>query len=59
VEHMFLLPVGTTSGYMPRRGIAGSYGSTNFLRNHQTDFQSEVTQSQKNLHDMHSLISVY
>jgi hypothetical protein len=30
------LPVGTSSGYMPRRGIAGSSGSTmsNFLRNH-------------------------
>jgi hypothetical protein len=36
------LPVGTSSGYMPRRGIAGSSGSTmsNFLRNRQTDFQS-------------------
>ena len=30
---MTLLPVGTSSGYMPRRGIAGSSGSTmsNFL----------------------------
>jgi hypothetical protein len=39
VEHVFLLPVGT-SGYMPRRGIAGSSGSimSNFLRNLQTDF---------------------
>jgi hypothetical protein len=36
------LPVGASSGYMPRRGIAGSSGSTmsNFLRNRQTDFQS-------------------
>ena len=34
VENVFLLPVGTSSGYMPRRGIAGSPGSTmsNFLR---------------------------
>jgi hypothetical protein len=42
VEHVFLLPVGTSSGYMPRRGIAGSSGSTmsNFLRSRQTDFQS-------------------
>ena len=42
VEHVFFLPVGTSSGYMPRRGIAGSSGSTmsNFLRNRQTDFQS-------------------
>jgi hypothetical protein len=42
VEHVSLLPVGTSSGYMPRRGIAGSTGSTmsSFLRNRQTDFQS-------------------
>jgi hypothetical protein len=25
---VFLLPVGTSSGYMPRRGIAGSSSST-------------------------------
>jgi hypothetical protein len=48
VEHMSLLPVGTSSGYMPRRGIVGSSGSTmsNFLRNHQTDFQSVCTSLQ-------------
>ena len=42
VEHVSFLPVGASSGYMLRRGIAGSSGSTmsNFLRNHQTDFQS-------------------
>jgi hypothetical protein len=28
VEHVSLLAVGTSSGYMPRRGIAGSSGST-------------------------------
>jgi hypothetical protein len=40
-----LLQVGTSSGYMPRRGIAESSGSTmsNFLRNLQTDFQSGCT----------------
>ena len=42
VEHVSFLPVGTSSGYMPRRSIKGSSGSTmsNFLRNRQTDFQS-------------------
>jgi hypothetical protein len=28
VEHVSILPVGTSSGYLPRRGIAGSSGST-------------------------------
>jgi hypothetical protein len=39
---VFLLQVGASSGYMPRSGIAGSSDGTisNFLRNHQTDFQS-------------------
>ena len=42
VEYVSFLPVGTSSGYMPRRGIVGSFGSTmsNFLRKHQTDFQN-------------------
>ena len=48
VEHVFFLPVGTSSGYMSRRGIAGSSGSTmsNNLRNLQTDFQSGCTSLQ-------------
>ena len=48
VEHMSFIPVGTSSWYMPRRGIAGSPSSTmsNFLRNRQTDFQSGCTSFQ-------------
>jgi hypothetical protein len=48
VEHVFLLPVGTSSGYMPKMYlediIAGSSGSTmsDFLRNCQIDFQSGI-----------------
>jgi hypothetical protein len=45
VEDVSLLPVGMSSGYMPRRGIAGSMGSTlfSFLRHHEIDFQSDCT----------------
>jgi hypothetical protein len=52
VEHVSFLLVGTSSGYMPRRGTAGSSGSTmsNFLRNHQTDFQSGCTSLQSHQH---------
>jgi hypothetical protein len=48
VEHVSFLPVGTSSGYMPKRGIARSSGSTmsNFLRNCRTDFQSVCTSLQ-------------
>jgi hypothetical protein len=48
VVHMSLLPVGSSSMYMPRRGIAGSSGSTmsSFLRNLQTDFQIGYTSLQ-------------
>jgi hypothetical protein len=48
MEHVFFLPVGTSSGYMPRRGIVRSSSSTmsSFLRNRQTDFQSGCTSLQ-------------
>jgi hypothetical protein len=48
VEHVSLLQVGASSGYMPRIGIAGSSGSamSSFLRNHQTDFQRGCTSLQ-------------
>ncbi|MRB00245.1 DUF3704 domain-containing protein, partial [Bacillus thuringiensis] len=41
VEHVSLLQVGASSGYMPKRSIAGSSSSTmfNFLRKRQIDFQ--------------------
>jgi hypothetical protein len=48
VEHVSLLQVGASSGYMPRNGIAGSSGSTmsNFLRSCQTYLQSWFTSLQ-------------
>jgi hypothetical protein len=48
VKHVSLLPVGISSWYMPRRGNAGSTGSTmsSFLKSRQTDFQSGCTSLQ-------------
>jgi hypothetical protein len=48
VEHVFLLHVGASSGYMTKSCIAGSSGNTmsNLRRNHQTDFQSDCTHLQ-------------
>jgi hypothetical protein len=52
-----ILQVGTSSGYMPRSGIAGPSGRTmsNFLRNCQTDFQSGCIRLQS--HQQSSLCS--
>jgi hypothetical protein len=42
VEHVSFLYVGASSRYMLRSSIAGSLRTmSNFLRNHQTDFQEE------------------
>jgi len=48
VEHVSLIYVGAFFGYMLRRGIAGYSGTTmsNFLRNHQNDFNSGYTSLQ-------------
>ena len=45
MEHVLLSHVVASSGYMPRSGKAGSSGNTmsNFLRNHQIDFQIGCT----------------
>jgi hypothetical protein len=45
MEHVFLLYVEESFGYMARSGIAGSSCNTvsNFLRNGQTDFQNGCT----------------
>jgi hypothetical protein len=45
MEHVSLLQVGTSFGYMPRRSIAGFSSSimSNFLRNRQTDFENVCT----------------
>jgi hypothetical protein len=48
VEHVSLLLVGTSSGYIPKRGTAGSSRSnmSNFLRNKQNNFESGCTNLQ-------------
>jgi hypothetical protein len=48
VEHVSLLQVGASSGYMSKSSIGESSGSTmsNFLRNHQIGFQSGCTSLQ-------------
>jgi hypothetical protein len=55
VEHVSLLHVVASSGYIGRSGIAESSGNTmsNFLRNLQSDFQRGCSSG------MHSLISGY
>ena len=48
VEHMSFLYVGASFQYIPRNCLAGSSGNTvsNFLKNRQTDFQSDFTSLQ-------------
>jgi hypothetical protein len=48
VEHVSFFLVGTSSGYISRRGIVRSFGSTksNYQRNRQNDFQSGCTSLQ-------------
>ena len=48
-----------SSGYMPRSGIAGSYGGfiPRFLRNLHTVFHSEVSQKEKDKY--HILMHIY
>ena len=43
IKHVSLLYVGASFGYMPRSGTAGYSGNImpSFLRNYQTDFQSD------------------
>jgi hypothetical protein len=45
IEHVPVLYGGVAFEYMPRSSIAGSSGSSisNFLRNHQIDFQSDCS----------------
>ena len=45
VEHVSLLNVGASSGYMPRssRAVSSGMNMSNFLRKYKTDFQSSCT----------------
>ena len=57
-EHVAMLYVGISFGYMPRSGIAGTSGSTMYIfpRNHQTDFQSGCTSLQS--HQQWKIVSL-
>jgi hypothetical protein len=56
VEHVSLLLLGVSSGYIPRSGTAGSSGTTmySFLRDCKTDFQICCTSLQSH-HQCHSV----
>ena len=51
VEHVSLLYVGASFGYISRSGIAGSSGNTmsSFLKNHQIDFQLAIPTAMKSV----------
>ena len=55
---MYLFELTVFSGYMPRSGIAGSYGSSvfSFLRNLEIVILSEISQTQKDKYHMVLLI---
>jgi len=61
VEHVSLLYVGASFGYIPRSGIAGSSSSNmfSFLRNLRTDFQSGCTSLQSHQQWRSVLLSLH
>lgn len=61
MEHVFLLYVRASFGYIPRSSIAGSSSKTisNFLRKHHTDFQTGCTNLQSHKQQLSVLLSLH